>query len=63
MLQYLHTMIRVGNLETSLRFYTEGLGFKLLRQSDYPGEKFTLAFLRAPGDDKRKMAFVSGTFL
>jgi lactoylglutathione lyase len=51
MLQYLHTMVRVGDLETSLRFYTEGLGFKLLRKSDYPKDKFTLAFLRAPGDD------------
>ncbi|HUP58156.1 MAG TPA: VOC family protein [Bdellovibrionota bacterium] len=50
MLQYLHTMIRVGNLEKSLRFYTEGLGFKLLRKSEYPDGKFTLAFLRAPGD-------------
>jgi lactoylglutathione lyase len=43
-------MIRVGNLETSLKFYTEGLGFKLLRKSEYPDGKFTLAFLRAPGD-------------
>jgi lactoylglutathione lyase len=43
-------MVRVGNLERSLRFYTEGLGFKLLRKSDYPDGKFTLAFLRAPGD-------------
>jgi lactoylglutathione lyase len=50
MLQYLHTMVRVGNLERSLKFYTEGLGFKLLRKSDYPDGKFTLAFLRAPGD-------------
>jgi lactoylglutathione lyase len=50
MLNYLHTMVRVGNLERSLKFYTEGLGFKLLRKSDYPEGKFTLAFLRAPGD-------------
>jgi lactoylglutathione lyase len=50
MLHYLHTMIRVGDLDRSIRFYTEGLGFKLLRRSDYPDGKFTLAFLRAPGD-------------
>jgi lactoylglutathione lyase len=50
MLQYLHTMIRVGNLERSLHFYTKGLGFELLRKSDYPEGKFTLAFLGAPGD-------------
>lgn len=43
-------MIRVGDLDRSIKFYTEGLGFKLLRRSEYPDGKFTLAFLRAPGD-------------
>jgi lactoylglutathione lyase len=38
-------MIRVGNLEESLKFYTEVLGMKLLRQKDYPDGKFTLAFV------------------
>jgi lactoylglutathione lyase len=43
-------MLRVTNLENSLRFYTEGLGFKVLRRNDYPEGKFTLVFLRAPDD-------------
>ena len=38
-------MIRVGNLEKSISFYTEILGMKLLRQKDYPDGKFTLAFV------------------
>jgi len=41
----LHTMIRVGDLERSLRFYTEVLGMRLLRRQDYPEGKFTLAFV------------------
>jgi len=38
-------MIRVGDLEKSLRFYTETLGMKLLRKKDYPSGRFTLAFV------------------
>ena len=38
-------MIRVGDLDTSIRFYTEVLGMKLLRRKDYPEGKFTLAFV------------------
>jgi len=41
----LHTMIRVGDLDRSIRFYTDVLGMKLLRQQDYPDGKFTLAFV------------------
>jgi lactoylglutathione lyase len=44
-MQLLHTMLRVGNLEESLKFYTEVLGMKLLRQKNYPDGKFTLAFV------------------
>ena len=44
-MRILHTMLRVGNLETSIKFYTEVLKMKLLRKSDYPGGKFTLAFI------------------
>ena len=44
-MRFLHTMIRVGNLEKSIKFYTENFGMKLLRQKDYPGGKFTLAFI------------------
>ena len=41
----LHTMIRVRDLDASLRFYTELLGMRLLRKRDYPDGKFTLAFV------------------
>ena len=44
-MRILHTMIRVGDLERSLRFYTEVLGMRLLRRQDYPDGKFTLAFV------------------
>ncbi len=44
-MRILHTMIRVGNLEKSIQFYTEVLGMKLLRQKDYPDGEFTLAFI------------------
>ena len=41
----LHTMLRVGDLDVSIKFYTEKLGMKLLGRKDYPDGKFTLAFL------------------
>lgn len=44
-MQYLHTMLRVGDLDKSIRFYTEIIGLKLHRRKDYPDGKFTLAFL------------------
>ena len=44
-MRMLHTMLRVGNLEQSLKFYTEVLGMKLLRQRDYEEGRFTLAFV------------------
>ena len=44
-MRLLHTMLRVGNLEQSIEFYTTVLGMKLLRQKDYPEGKFTLAFV------------------
>ena len=43
--QMLHTMIRVKDLDKSIDFYTGLLGMKLLRRNDYPGGKFTLAFV------------------
>ena len=45
MMRMLHTMLRVGNLEKSLKFYTEVLGMTLLRQRDYEEGRFTLAFV------------------
>jgi lactoylglutathione lyase len=44
-MRILHTMLRVGNLEKSLQFYTDILGMQLLRQKDYPEGRFTLAFV------------------
>jgi len=44
-MRILHTMLRVGDLERSLRFYCEVLGMRLLRRNDYPGGRFTLAFV------------------
>ncbi|MEW6281963.1 MAG: lactoylglutathione lyase [Candidatus Eremiobacterota bacterium] len=45
MARLLHTMLRVGDLDRSIGFYTRALGMQLLRRKDYPGGKFTLAFL------------------
>jgi lactoylglutathione lyase len=44
-MRILHTMLRVGDLERSIRFYTEVLGMRLLRQRDVPSQKYTLAFV------------------
>ncbi len=44
-MRILHTMIRVGDLQKSIAFYTNVLGMKLLRQKDYPDGQFTLAFV------------------
>ena len=50
-MRMLHTMLRVGDLERSIAFYTEVLGMKLLRRKDYPGGKFTLAFVGYGDED------------
>lgn len=44
-MRLLHTMLRVGNLERSIEFYTQVLGMTLLRKEDFPEGKFTLAFV------------------
>lgn len=44
-MRLLHTMLRVGDLDRSIAFYTEVLGMRLLRRQDYPEGKFTLAFI------------------
>ena len=49
--KYLHTMMRVYDLDKSIDFYTKYLNMKVLRKSDYPGGKFTLAFLGYGSED------------
>ena len=46
-MRYLHTMLRVTQLERSIHFYCEGLGFKLVSKNDYPEDRFTLVFLQS----------------
>ncbi|MEW5836300.1 MAG: VOC family protein [Pseudomonadota bacterium] len=47
-MKYLHTMVRVNDLDASLRFYCEGLGLREVRRREVPAGKFTLVFLAAP---------------
>lgn len=49
-MKYLHTMVRVTDLEASLQFYRDALGLEVVRQRDYPQGRFTLVYLAAPGD-------------
>ena len=48
-MQYLHTMVRVTDMQASLRFYRDALGLEVLSVRDVPQGRFTLAFLAAPG--------------
>jgi lactoylglutathione lyase len=49
-MKYLHTMVRVTDVDASLKFYRDALGLEVLSKRDYPQGKFTLVFLAAPGD-------------
>ncbi len=49
-MKYLHTMVRVTSIEDSLKFYCEGLGLEEVKRSENEKGRFTLVFLRAPGD-------------
>ena len=51
-MRILHTMIRVGDLDKSIAFYTETLGMQLLRRQDYPDGRFTLAFVGYGSEDQ-----------
>ena len=50
-MKYLHTMVRVTDIDASLKFYCDALGLRELRRTEYPKGRFTLVFLAAPGDD------------
>ena len=51
-MRLLHTMIRVGDMQRSVKFYTETLGMKLLRTTDRPEQKYSLAFVGYDAEDK-----------
>jgi len=51
-MRLLHTMLRVGDLQRSVKFYTETLGMKLLRTTDRPDQKYSLAFVGYDNEDK-----------
>ena len=59
-MRLLHTMLRVGDLDRSVRFYTEVLGMKLLRTTDRPDQKYSLAFVGY--DDEEKTAVLELTY-
>ena len=50
-MKYLHTMVRVSDLDASLSFYCDKLGLEELRRKDIEAGRFTLVFLAAPGDE------------
>jgi lactoylglutathione lyase len=54
-MKYLHTMVRVTDLEQSLEFFCKGLGLRELRRRDSEKGRFTLVFLAAPGDDQAQV--------
>jgi len=55
-MQYLHTMIRVGDLDSTLDFFCRKLGFVEIRRSEHAAGRFTLVYLAAPGDAARATA-------
>lgn len=54
-MKYLHTMVRVTDLEASLDFYVRKLGLRELKRTDHEKGRFTLVFLAAPGDDSAQV--------
>jgi lactoylglutathione lyase len=54
-MKYLHTMVRVTDIDASLRFYCDGLGLRELRRYDSEQGRFTLVFLAAPGDESAQV--------
>ncbi len=54
-MKYLHTMVRVSNLDESLDFYVNKLGLRQLQRKDYENGRFSLVFLAAPGDEEAQL--------
>lgn len=54
-MKYLHTMVRVSNLENSIIFYRDALGLIEVARKDYPQGRFTLVYLAAPGDESAQV--------
>ncbi|HUO19973.1 MAG TPA: VOC family protein [Steroidobacteraceae bacterium] len=54
-MKYLHTMVRVTDIDASIRFYCEALGLVELSRQDYPQGRYTLVFLAAPGDESAQV--------
>jgi lactoylglutathione lyase len=54
-MKYLHTMVRVTDIEQSLRFYRDALGLQILSRKDNEAGRYTLVFLCAPGDDSAQV--------
>ncbi len=54
-MKYLHTMVRVTDLDASLRFYRDALGLQVVRRHEVPQGRFTLVFLAAPGDEQAQI--------
>ena len=54
-MKYLHTMVRVSDLDASLDFYCNGLGLEEVRRKDIPEGRYTLVFLAAPGDPSAEL--------
>jgi lactoylglutathione lyase len=54
-MKYLHTMVRVTDLDASLRFYCDALGLREVKRKEVPQGRFTLVFLAAPGDESAQV--------
>jgi lactoylglutathione lyase len=54
-MKYLHTMVRVADLDASLKFYCDALGLKEIKRKEVPQGRFTLVFLAAPGDEEAQV--------
>ena len=50
-MKYLHTMVRVTDLDASMAFYRDALGLREIKRTEYPQGRFTLVYLAAPGDE------------